>query len=85
MLDGRVVRAVGRARWVRRSQESHFYTVFCKTGSRDNRDLMGVWTEVGKVPSCMVTQGQELERGLELSSLSSPPLGLPLALGQLPE
>lgn len=77
MLDGRVLRAIGRAGSVRRSQESNFYTIFCKTGSRDNRDLMGVWAEVGKVPSCMVTQGQELEWGPELSGLRSPPWDCP--------
>lgn len=30
---GGVVRNVGREESVRRSQESNFYTVFCKTGS----------------------------------------------------
>ena len=49
---GAVVRNVGRAGSGRRNQESNFYTVFCKTGSQDNRDLMGVWAEVGKVQSC---------------------------------
>lgn len=46
---------------------------------------MGVWAEVGEVLSCMVTQGQGLESGPELSSLSSPPWDWPLAPGQLPE
>lgn len=32
MLDGGVARARGRAGSIRRSQESNFYTVFCKNG-----------------------------------------------------
>lgn len=46
---------------------------------------MSVWIEVGKVQSCMVTQGQGLEWGPELSSLRSPAWDWPLAAGQLPE
>lgn len=69
----------------RRSQESSFYIVFCKMESQDNRDLMGVWSEVGKVPSCMVTQGQKLDWVPELSSLCSLSWDWPLAPGQLPE
>lgn len=49
-----------RAGSTRRSPESNFYTVFCN-GEVEIRDLMGVWAEVGKMPSCMVTQGQGLE------------------------
>jgi hypothetical protein len=56
------VRTVGRAGSVRkRSQRSNFCTVSVKMGSQDNRDLVGVWAEVGKVPRYMVSQGQELE------------------------
>lgn len=38
---GGQLRVVGRAGSVRRSQESNFYTVFCKTGSQDNRETDG--------------------------------------------
>lgn len=80
------MRAVGKLGSVRRrSQRSNFYIVFCKTGSQNNRDLMGVWAEVGKVPSRTVTQGQELDLVPELSSLCSPPWDWPVAPGQLPE
>lgn len=68
------MRVVGRLGLVRgKSQGSSFYIVFCKMGSQNNRDLLGVWAEVGKVQSSMVTQGQELDWVPELSSFCSPP------------
>lgn len=70
---GAVVRNVGRAGSVRKNQESNFYTVFWKTESRDNRDLMGVGAEVGKVPSCSGDSRSGAGTGPELSSLCSPP------------
>lgn len=71
------MRVVGRLGSVRRrSQGSNFYIVFCKTGSQNNRDLLGVWAEVGKVQSSMVTQGQELDWVPELSKPLLTPLGL---------
>ena len=81
---GAVVRNVGRAGSVRKNQESNFYTVFWKTESRDNRDLMGVGAEVGKVPSCSgdSRSGAGTARS---SQASAHPLGWPLAPGQLPE
>lgn len=85
-VEGGGMRVVGRLGSVRgRSQGSNFYKAFCKTGSQNSRDLLGVWAEVGKVQSSMVTQGQELDWVPELSSLCSPPWDWPMAPGQLPE